>query len=158
MVGGQLMHGLIHPEMGHILLPHDRQVDPFEGSCPYHGDCFEGLASGPALEKRWGHPGESLPPDHPAWEIEAGYIGAGLANLILTLSPQRVLLGGGVMEQRHLLPMVRKRVVDLLNGYVRSPAIQQHIDAYVVPPALGGQAGVLGAIALARKALETERS
>jgi len=154
MVGGQLMHGLIHPEMGHTLLPHDRQVDPFEGSCPFHKDCFEGLASGPSLEKRWGQQAETLPPDHPAWEIEAGYIASGLANLILTLSPQRVLLGGGVMEQRRLLPMVRNHVVHLLNGYVRSPVIEQHIDTYIVPPALGSQAGVLGAIALGRTALE----
>jgi len=158
MVGGQLMHGLIHPEMGHTLLPHDRQIDPFEGSCPFHKDCFEGLASGPSLEKRWGQRAETLPPDHPAWEVEAGYIASGLANLILTLSPQRVLLGGGVMGQPQLLPMVRSHVVSLLNGYVRSPVIQQHIDTYIVPPALGGKAGVLGAIALARAALESDRS
>lgn len=153
MVGGKLMHGLIHPEMGHIRLPHDRQLDPFEGACPYHGDCLEGLAAGPALEKRWGVRAETLAPDHPAWELEAHYLGLALSNFICTLSPQRIILGGGVMSQPHLFPLVRARTVELLNGYVQSPQILQNIAEYIVPPALGAQAGVLGAFALAKAAL-----
>jgi fructokinase len=147
-----LMHGLIHPEMGHVRLPHDLQADPFPGTCPYHGDCLEGMASGPAIEKRWGQRGESLPPGHPAWRIEAEYLAYGLVNFICTLSPQRIVLGGGVMKQSHLFPLVRNRVQTLLNGYVQDRAILEEIDSYIVPPALGSQAGVLGAIALAEQA------
>lgn len=153
MVGGKLMHGLIHPEMGHIRLPHDRQLDPFEGACPYHGDCLEGLAAGLALEKRWGVRAETLAQDHPAWELEAHYLGLALSNFICTLSPQRIILGGGVMSQPHLFPLVRAKTVELLNGYVQSPQILQNIAEYIVPPALGAQAGVLGAFALAKAAL-----
>jgi fructokinase len=152
MVGGKLLHGLVHPEMGHIRLPHDLAVDPFEGVCPFHGDCLEGLATGPALEARWGQRGETLPPDHPAWPLEAHYLALGLVNLICTLSPQRIILGGGVMEERQLFPMIRAEVQDLLNGYVQAPEILDDIDGYIVPPALGGRAGVLGAIALAENA------
>ncbi len=152
MVNGRLVHGLIHPEMGHLLLRRDPQADPFTGACPYHGDCLEGLASGPALEKRWGKRGEGLPADHPAWDLEAQYLALGLVNLIVTISPQRIVLGGGVMQQPQLLPKVRSRVQALLNGYVQSPQITQDIDNYIVAPHLGSRAGVLGAIALARQA------
>jgi len=155
IVNRALMHGLIHPEMGHVRLPHNWQDDPFEGACPFHGDCLEGMAAGPALEARWGQRAERLPPDHPAWELEARYLALGLVNFICTLSPQRIILGGGVMEQEQLFPMVRARVQELLNGYVRSPQILERIDEYIVPPGLGSQAGVLGAIALAQRALES---
>jgi fructokinase len=153
LVGGKLMHGLVHPEMGHIRLPRDRQADPFEGFCLYHGDCLEGLASGPALEKRWGVKAETLPPEHPAWALEAHYLGLALSDFICTLSPQRIILGGGVMSQQHLFPLVRAETLRLLNGYVRSPQILEKIDEYIVPPALGTRAGVLGAFALAKAAL-----
>lgn len=152
MVGGQLIHGLIHPEMGHIRVPHERQRDPYPGICDFHGDCLEGLASGPALAARWGQPAETLPADHPAWELEAHYLALGLVNYICTFSPQRIILGGGVMQQRHLFPLIRRRVQELLNGYLRTPAILSEIDRYIVPPALGSRAGVLGAIALAQQA------
>jgi len=155
LVHGRPLHGLIHPEMGHMRLPHDRQADPFPGACPYHGDCWEGLASGPALQQRWGQPAATLPPDHPAWPLEAHYIAQGVANLVCALSPRRLVLGGGVMSQPHLFPLVRAEVQRLLNGYVQSPAILAAIDAYLVPPALGPLAGVLGALALAEQALET---
>jgi fructokinase len=151
LVNGRMMHGLLHPEMGHVRLPHDYELDPFEGICPFHGDCLEGLAAGPALERRWGQPAETLPPDHLAWEIEARYLALGLMNFICTLSPQRIILGGGVMEQAQLFPIVRLKVQEFLNGYVHSASIQEHIEAYIVPPALGSQAGVLGAIALAQQ-------
>jgi fructokinase len=151
---GAPMHGLVHPEMGHIRLPHDLTADPFPGRCPFHGDCFEGLAAGPAIEQRWGQRAETLPPDHPAWELEAHYIGLALAGLILTLSPRRIVLGGGVMEAPQLLPRVRARVLDTLAGYVQSPVLLEQIDRYIVPPGLGSRAGVLGAIALAGLALD----
>jgi fructokinase len=152
MVGGKLMHGLVHPEMGHMRLPHDWQADPFKGTCPFHGDCFEGLAAGPALHARWGQPAETLPPDHPAWELEARYIALALANFIVTISPQRIILGGGVMSSPHMFPTVRSQVQQFLNGYVQSPAILEHIDEYIVAPGLGNRAGVLGAIALGQAA------
>ena len=151
LVNGELMHGLIHPEMGHIYLPpHPDDPHP-EGFCPFHGNCLEGMINGPALEKRWGQPGETLPVDHPAWDLEAHYLAYGLVNFICTLSPQRIVLGGGVMEQRHLFPLIRQKVQEFLNGYVQSPAIMDRIDDYIVPPGLGNKAGVLGAIALAER-------
>jgi fructokinase len=153
LVGGKRMHGLVHPEMGHVRLPHDWQADPFPGRCPYHGDCLEGMAAGPAIEQRWGQRAESLPEGHPAWRIEAEYLAFGVVNFICTLSPQRLILGGGVMKQSQLFPLVRQRVKELLNGYVQDPHILAQIDEYIVPPALGGQAGVLGAIALAEQAI-----
>ncbi len=152
MSGGQLIHGLAHPEMGHIRIPHDPARDPFLGACPFHGDCFEGLASGPAIEARWGQRGETLPLDHPAWELEARYLALGLVNFICTLSPRRIILGGGVMAQSHLFSMVRRQVQVLLNGYIAAPEVLDRIQDYIVPPALGPQTGVLGAIALAEKA------
>ncbi len=151
LVNGKPMHGLIHPEMGHIRVPHNWQDDPFPGTCPFHGDCLEGVAAGPAIEQRWGQRGETLPPDHPAWVLEARYLALGLMAYILMLSPQRIIMGGGVMAQTHLFPLVRQETVLLLNGYVQSPAILKHIDDYIVPPRLGGKAGVLGAIALAER-------
>ncbi len=156
MARGRLLHGLIHPEMGHIRMARDPQRDPFPGSCPFHGDCLEGLASGPAIAARWGQKAESLPPDHPAWELEADYLAQALHTFICTLSPQRVILGGGVMAQEHLLVRIRQRVRASLNGYVQSAAILKHIDTYLVPPALGARAGVLGAIALAQRGRDNE--
>lgn len=147
---GEIVHGLTHPEAGHVLLPHDRQRDPFEGVCPFHRDCFEGLASGPAISARWGAPANSLPDEHPAWELEAEYLAIAMVNTILTLSPQRLILGGGVMERRQLFPRVRQRVRELLNGYVASPMFSGALDTYIVPPALGNRSGVLGALALAQ--------
>jgi len=155
VVAGGLLHGLVHPEMGHFRIPRDHQRDPFEGICPFHGDCLEGLASGRAIEARWGRRGEDLPDDHPAWPLEAHYLALGLMVIICTLSPQRIILGGGVMDRSFLLPMIRSHVRDLLNGYVQAPAIIDHIQTYIVPPGLGGQAGVLGAIALAAMALHS---
>lgn len=157
LINGRLMHGLIHPEMGHIRLPHDWSADPFPGRCPYHGDCLEGMASGPAMAERWGSPADTLPADHPAWELEAHYLAAALHTFICTLSPQRIILGGGVMQQPHLFPLVRRKVQESLAGYVQSPAILSAIDEYIVPPSLGAQAGVLGAFALGQQALAAAR-
>jgi fructokinase len=150
----KLIHGMIHPEMGHIFVPHDTKRDPFPGVCPYHGDCLEGLATGPAIQARWGQPAENLPPDHPAWQLEAHYLGLGIANLIATLSPQRVILGGGVMDQAQLFPLIREEVRNLLGGYISASEIMEANEDYIVPPVLGSQAGVLGAVALAQQAAE----
>ena len=122
IVNGAPMHGLLHPEAGHIHIPHDRAADPFPGVCPYHGDCFEGLASGSALRERWGQPAETLPADHPAWDLEARYIALALVNLICSLSPRRIILGGGVMQRQELFPLVRQKVRQLLNGYILHPS------------------------------------
>ncbi|MGE5620871.1 MAG: ROK family protein [Sphingomonadaceae bacterium] len=151
--GGAPIHGLVHPEMGHMLVRHDRERDPFPGICPFHGDCLEGLASGPALAARWGQRAETLPDDHPAWGLEAHYIAQALANLVLTHSPRRIVIGGGVMRRTGLYPLVRDWVRRLLNGYVQSSTILQGIDSYIVPPGLGNRSGVLGAIALAQASL-----
>lgn len=158
MVDGRLVHGLVHPEMGHIRIPHDLAADPFDGACPYHGDCLEGLASGPAIERRWGKPGEDIDGDHEAWELEAEYLAHGVANLVSTLSPRRVIMGGGVMRQRQLFPPIRRRVQELLNGYIDSPAILEEIDDFIVEPALGERSGVLGAIALAQDVAESREA
>lgn len=151
---GKLLHGLIHPEMGHILIRHDWENDPFEGVCPFHGDCFEGLASGPAMEKRWGTRGTLLTPDHPAWDLEAEYIAQALANYVFTLSPQRIIIGGGVGSVSHLLPRAQKRMRELINDYIQSPAILENIESFVVHPGLGNRSGMLGAIALAEGAVQ----
>lgn len=148
MVDGKPLRGLTSLEMGHIRLPHDFELDPFQGACPYHGDCFEGLAAGPAVEKRLGQRGETVPDNHPLWEIEAGYIASALVNYILTLAPQRIIIGGGVMQRSNMFPTVRRKVQELLNNYIPHDMITKQIDEYIVPPALGGRAGMLGAIAL----------
>jgi len=153
---GKPLHGLVHPEIGHMLIPHDQELDPFPGVCPFHGDCLEGLACGPALKQRWGQSAETLPDDHPAWNIEAHHIALALVNLVLSHSPRRVIIGGGVMQREALFPLVRRKVQQLLNGYVHSPQIIENIDQYIVPPALGNQSGVLGAIALAIDSIEQQ--
>ena len=149
MVAGRLMHGVLHPEMGHMRIPHDRQTDPFPGACPFHGDCWEGLAAGPAIEARWGGKGQHLPANHQAWELESHYLALGVNNLVCTVSPQRIILGGGVMRQAGLFALVRRKSLELLNSYIQVSAITEHIEEYVVSPRLGDNAGVLGAIALA---------
>jgi fructokinase len=155
--GGRLLHGLLHPEMGHLHMRRDPIADPFPGCCPFHADCFEGLAAGPAIAQRWGQPADSLPPGHPAWELEAGYIAQAVAAFVCVLSPQIMVLGGGVMRQLHLFPMVRDKVRALLNGYIQSDSILETIDRYIVPPALGNAAGVLGALAMAQQVMMTPR-
>jgi fructokinase len=151
VVEGKLVHGMLHPEMGHIFVNrHPR--DKFVGNCPFHGgNCLEGMASGPALERRWGMKGVDIPDDHPAWEMEGYYIAHALVNYILVLSPEKIMLGGGVMREKHLFPIIRKKVVQLLNGYIQTESILKNIDEYIVPPALGEDAGILGALALCFK-------
>ncbi len=152
VVGGELVHGLIHPEFGHMRIPHDRELDPFAGACPYHGDCLEGLASGAAIEARWGVRGEAARDDR-IWELEAGYLALGIANVTCLLSPERIVLGGGVMRQEQLLARTRARVRELLAGYFSAPELTGDLAGYIVAPALGDRAGVLGALELARRAV-----
>jgi fructokinase len=146
---GKPLRGLLHPEMGHIPLHRDPERDPFPGSCPFHGDCLEGLASGPAIARKFGVPAERLPDDHPYWDLEAGYIASALASYVLILSPRRIAIGGGILQRRFLLPMIRRKLLASLGGYVRSAEILDRVDEYVVSPALGDRSGVLGALALA---------
>lgn len=152
VVNGELLHGMMHSEMGHMLIPHDRRADPYAGMCPFHGDCLEGLTTGGALRERWKTDPTTLATDHPAWALEAHYLGLGLVNIITTLSPQRIIMGGGVMEQTQLFPLIRNEVNSLLNGYIQRDEIIKDLERYIVPPALGNQSGVLGAIALAQNA------
>ena len=151
---GRLLHGLVHPEIGHMLLRPDPRDPAPDGFCPYHKGCAEGLASGPAIEKRWGMPAKDLPADHVAWDVEAEYLAQLCANTILALSPKRIVLGGGVMHQLHLFPRVRRLTLEKLNGYVSHPAILNDIDGFIVPPGLGDNAGAAGALLLALDALK----
>lgn len=154
VVNDRLLHGLVHPEMGHMLLrPVENDPAP-HGFCPYHDGCLEGMANGPAIEKRWGKPAAELPEDHIAWEIEAEYLAQMCVNTIVVLSPKMIVLGGGVMHQMHLFPRIRRRTQELLNGYVAHSAILENIDAYIVPPALGDNAGAAGSLLLALDALK----
>ena len=149
MAGGKLLHGLVHPEFGHVRIPHDRDRDPFPGVCPYHGDCWEGLASGRAIEGRWGRPAAEMIDNEAVWELEAHYLALGLVSVICILSPQRIILGGGVMTAPGLLERIQLDAKDLLGGYVESPAVDEGMAGYITLPGLGSQSGVLGAIALA---------
>lgn len=146
---GRALIGMLNPEMGHVRIPHERERDPFPGICPFHGDCFEGLASGPAIEKRLGLTGAVVPEEDAFWDLEAEYIALALMNYIVTLSPRKIIVGGGVMQREFLFPKVRRRVRELLNGYVSSKSILENIESYILPPGLGNQSGSLGAIALA---------
>ena len=150
VVEGRIINGLLHPEMGHIYVRRHGE-DTYEGGCPYHGDCLEGLASGPAIEARWGIKGDKIPEDHIAWEMEAYYLAQALVNYILIVSPEKIVMGGGVMKQLQLFPMIRRYVVELLNGYLVKDEILSDIDKYIVPPELGDNAGIVGAMALAKK-------
>jgi fructokinase len=152
IVDGKPLHGMHHPEMGHIRIPHDVVRDPFAGSCPFHADCLEGLASGPAIQARFGKRGENLTDDDPFWDLEADYLASAVANYILIASPERIVLGGGIMQRTFLLPLIRQKVLRSLAGYVSHAAVTDSIDSYLVAPGLGARSGVLGAVALAIRA------
>jgi fructokinase len=157
-IGGGYLHngasltGLTHPEMGHIRLARDPRIDDFPGTCPYHGDCFEGLASGPALAARAGRSPNEIADIDPIWNLEMEYIGQAIADLVLVLSPRIIVLGGGVMHRDFLFAGIRRKVQQALNAYVQHALLLESMDTYIVPPLLGDAAGVLGAIALARNA------
>jgi fructokinase len=149
VLAGRPLHGLLHPEFGHLRVPHDRDADPFDGVCPFHGDCWEGLAAGPAIAARWGKPAEELDDVDAVWQLEARYLALGLVSVISIISPERIVIGGGVMNASKLFSIVRDKVAGLVNGYPPVPALGVGIADYIVRPALGRRAGVLGAIALA---------
>lgn len=149
----RLTHGLVHPEGGHVLT-RLYPGDTFKGVCPYHGNCLEGVAAGPAIQARWGVKADQLPADHEAWEIEAFYLGQAIASAVLFVSPKRVILGGGVMHQPQLFPLIREQVSRNLNGYVSASALAERIDEYIVPPGLGDNAGLCGSLALGLRALQ----
>jgi len=149
LVNGKPLHGAMHPEMGHIYpRRHPRDIG-FPGICPFHRDCMEGLASGPAIQARSGATLADLDSAHVQWEIEADYLGQLCAQLVLTLSPQRIVLGGGVMSQAQLLGPIRLRMLHWLGGYIDRNEVLSDDSSYLVTPGLGDQAGVLGALALA---------
>lgn len=155
LIGGKLHHGLVHPEIGHLLVPPTlvTKAISIEGHCPFHRNCVEGYVSGPAIAARWGVSAEKMPPESPAWREVAEVLAYLCVNLTLTLSPRRIILGGGVMKQPHLLALVQGHFKTILNGYLRAPEFGAKLDQYLVAPALGDDAGLLGALALGRIAL-----
>lgn len=152
---GKLLHGLVHPEAGHILLT-KHPKDSYSGHCPFHPNCMEGLASGPAIEERWGRPAAELAGCEEVWEMEAYYIAQAVTDYILTYSPQKIILWGGVMHQEQLFSRVREQVKELLGGYVHHEMVEARMEEYIVPPALGENPGILGAVKLGLLALEQD--
>jgi len=156
VVDNKALHGLVHPEVGHLrVVP--RRDDPFSGTCPFHGSCLEGMAAGPAIEARWGKPGIELPEDHPAWDLEAWYLAQGLAAMVLMLSPQRIIMGGGVMHQPQIFPAIRRYLKEFLNGYVDRSEITGEREDYIVFPERENRAGITGALLLAEDAGSVEK-
>jgi fructokinase len=150
---GDTLHGLLHTEMGHTYVPQDKLEDPFEGVCMCHGDCLEGLASGPSMMKRWKlKAATDLPKGHVGWDLEARYLAYAMVNTVLMLSPDRIIIGGGVMKHEELYPKIRKKTLEFLKGFIRHETILKKIDEYIVPPALGPDSGIWGGIVLAEKA------
>ncbi|MDE1150158.1 MAG: ROK family protein [Azospirillaceae bacterium] len=148
VVGGRPQHGLVHPEGGHLLVRRDPTRDPFAGCCPYHGDCLEGLASGPAIEARAGRPATDLADDDPAWDLVGDYLGQMVANMLFAVSPQRIVIGGGVGGRPGLLQRVRAHAYRRIGNYIDHPTVADGLDAYVVAPGLDGDSGLAGALAL----------
>jgi fructokinase len=151
VINGEMVHGLMHPEMGHLPVPR-RPHDIYRGCCPFHGDCLEGMACGPAIEERWKQPASSLPFDHEAWEFEAYYLARAVCAMVYTISPQRIIFGGGVMSQKQLFPLIRKQAVEMLHGYIQSESIIHHVEEFIAEPGLGGRSGAVGALELALRA------
>ena len=154
VIEGKLVHGLVHPELGHMLLRQEPGDPTPAGFCPYHRGCLEGLASGPAIAKRWGTEARNLSPEHEAWELEASYLAQMCMNAVCAFSPEKIILGGGVMQQKHLLPLIRQKTLKLLDGYVCAKEITEQIDSYIVEPGLGTKSGATGALLLARMAID----
>ena len=151
VVDSKVIHGFGHPEAGHILVKRDER-DSYEGTCPYHKDCLEGVAAGPAIGNRFGIKAQELPKEHVAWEIEAYYLAQALVNYTLVLSPEKIIFGGGVMKQTQLFPLIYKEFTKLMNGYVSTPKLEE----YVVPCALGDNAGITGCLLLAQDAINSK--
>ena len=151
IIEGRLLHGMLHPEAGHVMIQ-KRSDDHYQGKCPYHKNCLEGMTAGPAIEERWGKKGIELKDCEEVWDLEAYYIAQALTGYILTLSPDMIILGGGVMHQLQLFPMIRNYVTEMLNGYIKTKELQ-NIDQYIVPASLKDDQGIMGCLELARRAL-----
>ena len=154
---GKLMQGISHPEVGHMMIPQAKEDAGFSGSCSFHQNCLEGLASGTAIQKRWQTHPKNLPPEHPAWDLESHYLAVMCVNLTWMYAPEKIIFGGGVMKRDFLYPKIRKNLKKLLSGYAHDVALND-MDRYIIPTALGGDAGITGALALARRVyLEARR-
>ena len=152
IVNGKPVHGLLHPEIGHIRVS-PLPGDPLpKGICPYHGCCLEGMAAGPAMKEKWGLSARELPESHPAWELESDYLSQLCAIAILSFSPEKIILGGGVMQQKFLFPRIRQKTLKALGGYIVHPAVEEGLANYIVEPGLGTNSGILGAWLLAKNA------
>ena len=149
-IEGKLLHGMLHPEAGHVMIQ-KRPNDNYEGRCPFHKNCLEGHAAGPAIEARWGKKAIELKDNKEVWDLEAYYIAQALAGYVLTLSPEMIILGGGVMHQEQLFPMIRGYVKEILNGYIKTEEME-HLDSYIVPASLNDDQGIMGCLELARRA------
>lgn len=152
IINKKLLKGISHPEMGHIFVRR-HPADSFKGVCPYHGDCLEGLASGPAMEQRWGIPASQLEETHEAWKLEAYYLAHAIAQYILILSPKRVIIGGGVGKQTKLFPLIYKELQFILNEYLPFSQVKDEMNTYIVSPELGCDAGSIGSLLLAENAV-----
>lgn len=150
-IEGKLLHGMLHPEAGHVMI-RKRDDDKYEGKCPYHKTCLEGLAAGPAIEERWGRKAALLVDREEVWELEADYIAQALTGYILTLSPELIILGGGVMHQEQLFPLIRTKVTEMLNGYIQAKELED-MEHYIVPASLHDDQGIMGCLELARREL-----
>ena len=151
---GELHHGMLHPETGHVLIT-KRTADTYAGRCPYHKNCLEGLAAGPAIEERWGRKAVDLADCPEVWELEADYIAQALTGYVMTVSPEMIILGGGVMHQEQLFPLIRKKLKEYINGYIVTDELAD-IEHYVVPASLHDDQGIMGCLELARRALEND--
>ncbi|YCM43395.1 ROK family protein [Verrucomicrobiaceae bacterium 227] len=156
MIDGKMIHGVGHPEMGHMRVSR-HEKDDFKGACPFHHDCLEGMAAGTSINQRWELPAEELPVDHPAWEIEASYLAQACLNLLMIAPPERIVLGGGVMHQRQLFPLVRAELTRLLDGYLGYEVLCENLEDFIVAPALGDDSGVLGCVALGQRMLSSRQ-
>ena len=152
MSGGKLVHGMMHPEAGHMLMV-PREDDKYEGHCPFHGTCLEGMAAGPAIEERWGRKGKDLAERNDVWDLEAYYIAQAMVNCIMILSPQRIILGGGVMHQMQLFDLVREKTAEMLHGYIKTPQMED-LSHYIVPASLNDDQGIMGCLKLAIDEME----
>ena len=148
-IEGKLLHGMLHPETGHVLIQ-KRDNDRYGGNCPYHKNCLEGLAAGPAIEERWGRKAAELADRPEVWELEADYIAQALTGYVLTISPQMIILGGGVMHQEQLFPLIREKVIKMLGGYIQAEELED-MEHYIVPASLNDDQGIMGCLELARR-------
>lgn len=155
-IEGRLLHGMLHPEAGHVMIQ-KRAGDSYKGKCPYHENCLEGHAAGPAIEERWGRKAVELKDKEEVWDLEAYYIAQALTGYVLTLSPEMIILGGGVMHQEQLFPLIRKYVSEMLNGYIKTAELED-MEHYIVPASLHDDQGIMGCLELARRAMDENQA